>query len=144
MATALRKVSTLVRRRGLIVLASDLYDEEVTLAEIKRLARMGHDVVTLHVIAREESTLPRGGATEFVDLETEATLVASADAIADEYSAAFASFLLRSRQSIEREGLDYVRLITGEPLEPVLRRFLIGRRGASTSRALPRTGRGVA
>src|SRR5918995_499626 len=51
-ATALRKVSTLVRRRGLIVLASDLYDEEVTLAEIKRLARMGHDVVTLHVIAR--------------------------------------------------------------------------------------------
>jgi uncharacterized protein (DUF58 family) len=142
-ATALRRVSTLVRRRGLIILASDLYEEEATLAEIKRLARMGHDVVTVHVIAREEFTLPRGGATEFVDLETEATLVASGDALADEYGAAFASFLVRSRQSIEREGLDYVRVVTGEPLEPVLRRFLIGRHGASLTRALPRTGRGA-
>jgi uncharacterized protein (DUF58 family) len=127
-ATALRRVGTLLRRRGLVVLISDLYEEEVALAEIKRLARMGHDVVTIHVIAREELTLPRGGATEFVDLETGKTLTASPDAIASQYRAAFQSFLARTRQSIEREGLDYLQLTTGEPLEPALRRFLVGRR----------------
>jgi uncharacterized protein (DUF58 family) len=129
-ATALRRASTLLRRRGLIVLVSDLYEEDATLAEIRRLARMGHDVVTIHVVAREEMTLPRGGATEFVDLETGAALVANPNAIAAEYSAAFQAFLSRTRKAVEREGLDYLRLVTGEPLEPPLRRFLVGRRGA--------------
>ena len=127
-ATALRRVSTLLRRRGLVIVVSDLYEEDLALAEIKRLARMGHDVVTIHVIAREELTLPRGGAREFVDLETGRTLTASPDAIAGEYRAAFQDFLARTKKSIEREGLDYVRLVTGEPLEPALRRFLVSRR----------------
>ena len=128
-AAALRRAGSLLRRRGMIVLVTDLYDEDQTLAEIRRLARMGHDVVTVHVMAREEMTLPRGGATEFVDLETGMTLVANPDAIAGEYKEAMQAFLSRTRQAVEREGLDYVRLVTSEPLEPVLRRFLVGRRG---------------
>lgn len=128
-STALRRVGALLRRRGLVVVVTDLYDDETTLVEIRRLARMGHDVVTIHVMAREEMTMQRGGATEFVDLETGATLVASADVIAQEYNAAVQSFLTRTRQAIEREGLDYVRLVTGQPLEAALRRFLVRRRG---------------
>lgn len=127
--TALKRVPSLLRRRGLVVIVSDLYEEEDTLTEIRRLARMGHDVVTIHIMAREEMTLPRGGAAEFVDLETGATLVTSPDAIGPEYRAAVQAFLSRAQQAIEREGLDYVRLVTREPLEPALRRFLIGRRG---------------
>ena len=131
MATALRRAGSLLRRRGLIVVVSDLYEEEVALAEIRRLARMGHDVVTIHVVAREEMRLPRGGATEFVDLETGAALVASPSALAVEYEAAFQVFLDRTKAAIEREGLDYLRLVTDEALEPPLRRFLVGRRGAA-------------
>ena len=112
-------------------MVSDLYEDEEALGEIKRLARMGHDVVTIHVVAREELVLPAGGATEFVDLETGATLIASPDAMAAEYRVAFETFLARTRNSIEREGLDYLRVVTGEPLEPPLRRFLVGRRGAA-------------
>ena len=132
-ATALKRAATLLRRRGLVVIVSDLYEEESTIAEIRRLARMGHDVVTIHVMAREELTLPRatGGATEFVDLETGQTLVASPDAIAIEYQESVRAFLARSRQAVEREGLDYLRLTTGERLEPALRRFLLRRRGAA-------------
>jgi uncharacterized protein (DUF58 family) len=132
-ATALKRAATLLRRRGLVVIISDLYEEDSTIAEIRRLARMGHDVVTIHVLAREELTLPRAaaGATEFVDLETGQTLVASPDAIAIEYRESVRAFLARTRQSIEREGLDYLRLTTGERLEPALRRFLLRRRGAA-------------
>ena len=130
-ATALRRAGALLRRRGLVVVVSDLYEDEEALGEIKRLARMGHDVVTIHVVAREELVLPAGGATEFVDLETGATLIASPDAMAAEYRGAFETFLARTRNSIEREGLDYLRVVTGEPLEPPLRRFLVGRRGAA-------------
>lgn len=128
-ALALRRVGSILRRRGLIVVLSDFYEEDTTLAEMRRLARMGHDVVCMQVIARDELSLPLGGATEFVDLETGATLVASTDAVAAEYAAALGAFLERVQRAVIREGLDYVRLIAGEPLEPVLRRFLVGRRG---------------
>jgi uncharacterized protein (DUF58 family) len=128
-ATALRRVGSLLRRKGLVVIASDLYDDEVTFSEIRRLARMGHDVVTVHVLAREEMALARGGATEFVDLETGATLIASPDAIDAEYQEALQAFVTRTRQAFQREGLDYVRLLTGDSLEAALRRFLVGRRG---------------
>jgi len=126
---ALRRVASLLRRRGMVVVISDFYEEDVALAEIRRLARMGHDVVVVQVMAREELVLPRGGAIEFEDLETGATLTTSPDRIADDYHAAVQEFLNRTRQAVQREGIDYLRLVTGEPLEPALRRFLVGRRG---------------
>ena len=128
-ATSLRRVGGLLRRRGLVVVCSDFYEEDTATAEVRRLARMGHDVVVVHVMAREELTLPRGGAVEFEDLETGGTLVTNPDAIAEEYARNVRAFLVRTKQAIEREGLDYVRLVTGDPLEPALRRFLVGRRG---------------
>ena len=131
-AVALRQVPNLLRRRGLIVIVSDFYEEDATLMEVRRLARMGHDVIAVQLIAREELALPRGRAAEFVDLETGATLFASPDAIAAEYRSAVDEFLKRVRQSIEREGVDYLRLVTGESLERALRRFLVGRRAATS------------
>jgi uncharacterized protein (DUF58 family) len=128
-SSALRRAAALLRRRGLVVVISDLYEEEVALAEIRRVARMGHDVVVVHVMAREELALPAGGAIEFEDLETGATLVTSPDAVASAYAANVERFLTRTRSAVAREGLDYLRLVTGEPLEPALRRFLVGRRG---------------
>jgi len=127
-ATALSRAGSLLRRRGMVMVVSDLYEDEASLAEIRRLSRMGHDVITLHVMARDEIALPRSVAMEFVDLETGATLVASPVAIAEDYNERMRAFLARVEQAIEREGLDYLRLMTDEPLEPALRRFLIRRR----------------
>lgn len=128
-ATALRRAAGLLRRRGLIVVVSDLYEDEAALAEIRRLSRMGHDVVVIHVVSREELTLPSGGAIELVDLETGQRLITNPDAVAADYGRRVDGFLRGVKESVEREGLDYVRLLADEPLEPVLRRFLIGRRG---------------
>ncbi|MBA3270031.1 MAG: DUF58 domain-containing protein [Acidobacteria bacterium] len=126
---ALRRAAALLRRRGLVVVISDFYEEQVALTEVRRLTRMGHDVVVVHVMAQDELTLPRGGAIEFEDLETGATLITSPDAIATEYRAAMEVFLQGVKQAADREGLDYVRLVTGGALEVALRRFLVGRRG---------------
>jgi uncharacterized protein (DUF58 family) len=42
---ALRRAATLLKRRGLVVVISDFYDDEDSLAQIRRLSRMGHDVM---------------------------------------------------------------------------------------------------
>jgi uncharacterized protein (DUF58 family) len=128
-AAALRRTATVLRRRGMVVVLTDFYEEEDTLTELRRLSRMGHDVVVIHVMAVDELTLSRGGSVQFEDLETGALLMTNADAVKPAYERSVAEFLHRVEQSVAREGLDYLRLITGEPLEPALRRFLVTRRG---------------
>jgi uncharacterized protein (DUF58 family) len=127
-AGALSRAPALLRRRGMVIVLSDLYEDDAALAGIRRLARMGHDVIVVHVIAREEMTLSFDGRVEFEDLESGARLVAAPAGIRSQYEERFQQFLSKTESSIRREGLDYLRLTTGTALEPALRRFLVGRR----------------
>jgi uncharacterized protein (DUF58 family) len=128
-AEALRRAAAIIKRRGLVIVISDLYEDEESLGQIRRLARMGHDVIVVHTLSREEMTLDVGGAAEFVDLESGGTLTVQPAAARDAYITAFTQWLTHVERQLRREGIDYVRLIAGEPLEPALRRFLVGRRG---------------
>ena len=130
-AEALRRAAAIVKRRGLLLVVSDLYEDAAALAEIKRIARMGHDVIVIHTLAREELTLEVGGAAEFVDLESGRTLMVQPGAARESYVAAVHTWLATTEQQLRREGIAYLRLIADEPLEPALRRFLVGRRGGS-------------
>jgi uncharacterized protein (DUF58 family) len=127
-AGALLRAATLLRRRGMVIVLSGLYEDDAAVGGVKRLARMGHDVIVVHVVAREELTLPFEGRVEFEDLELGTRLVAAPAAIRGEYEQRFGEFLSRTEGAIRREGLDYLRLTTGMPLEAALRRFLVGRR----------------
>ena len=130
-AEALRRAAAILKRRGVVIVLSDLYEDEEAIGQIRQLARMGHDVIVIHTLAREELTLDVGGAAEFVDLESGGRLTVQPAAARDGYVAAFAAWLAQVEQQLRRDGIDYLRLIAGEPLEPALRRFLVGRRGMS-------------
>ncbi len=130
-ATALTRAAALMRRRGLIVVLSDFYDEEAAMTDIRRLMRMGHDVVVIHTLAREELTLPAGSSAQYQDVETGARVTANPGALRPAYDAAVQEFLARVQRAAQREGVDYVRLVSSEPIEPPLRRLLLSRRGAN-------------
>lgn len=125
---ALRRAATLMKRRGVIVVASDLYEDEAAVPQLRRLSRMGHDVIVVHTLSREELALDIGGAAELVDLESGRRLQVQPASIRDDYARAFEAWLAKTARAIRSEGMEYLRVITGDPLEPVLRRFLIGRR----------------
>jgi uncharacterized protein (DUF58 family) len=128
---ALLRAATIVKRRGLVIVISDLYDDEAAIGQLRRLSRMGHDVIVVHTLSREEMTLDVGGAAEFVDLESGRKLMVQPSAIRDSYIAAFRQWLSTVERELRREGIDYLRLSTDQPIEPALRRFLVGRGGAS-------------
>jgi uncharacterized protein (DUF58 family) len=125
---ALRRAGSVLKRRGLVVLISDLYEEQLALAEVSRLARMGHDVVVIHTLSREELTLGVSGSAEMVDLETGRSLMVQASAVRASYVSAFQTWIESIEKRVSGEGLDYLRLVSDEPLEPALRRFLVSRR----------------
>jgi uncharacterized protein (DUF58 family) len=131
-AETLRRASTILKRRALIVVLSDFYEEETTLTELRRLDRIGHDVLVVQTMAAEEMVLAGRGPIEFEDLESGARIIADPGVLRDSYAKAVAGFLLKVERAVQREGLDYLRLVTNEPLEPALRRLLIRRRGGAT------------
>ena len=57
----LRRSVDLFSRRGVLILISDLYDdEEAVEAELRRAVRMGHEVALFHVLTRDELEFPFG------------------------------------------------------------------------------------
>lgn len=127
----LRRAAAVLKRRGLVIVLSDLYEEEDAISQVRRLARMGHDVIVIHALASEEITLDVGGAAEFVDVESGAALNVQPSAIADAYRSAVGRWLADVERQLRSDGVDYLRVTTGEPLEPVLRRFLVARRSVA-------------
>jgi uncharacterized protein (DUF58 family) len=129
-AAALRRAATVLKRRGLVVIISDLYEDDDTLSQVRRLARMGHDVIVIHTLAREELSLDVGGAAELVDLESGRRLMVQPSAARESYVDALRQWLAAIEQQLRRDGIDYMRLLADEPLEPALRKFLVTRKAA--------------
>ncbi len=130
-----RRATDLLRRRGLLLVFSDFYDREAeTLAELRRAARIGHDVAVFQVITREEMEFPYRDDVEFRDLESPAGtrgLLTHAREIRSAYKDAFAAFVERWRARTRAEGIDYTLLVTDTPLDDALRGFLLRRGEAS-------------
>ena len=75
-AAPLKRAAELLKRRGLICVFSDLYDDEAALErELRRAVGMGHEVAVFHVLTRDELELRLPDEAEVEDLESGATLI---------------------------------------------------------------------
>jgi uncharacterized protein (DUF58 family) len=127
---ALRRAVDLLKRRGLLLIISDLYDDgDEVERELKRAVGIGHDVAVFHVLTRAELELPFTRSVELEDLETGQTIVTGA-AAATTYRRAFAEFLESCRARCARYGVDYTRILTDVPLDAALRGYLLRRAGS--------------
>ena len=123
-ANALRRAIDLLKRRGLLVLVSDLYDDgEGVESELRRAVRIGHEVAVFHVLARDEMALPFKRDVELEDLETGGRVLTSA-AIRDSYGVAVRRFLERWRTICASSGIDYHRVTTDMRLDSALSDYL--------------------
>ena len=130
-AGSLARAIDLLRRRGLLLIVSDLYDEdEAVERELKRAARMGHEVAVFHVLTRDEIEFPYRGDIELEDLETGRTVLASTGSVGPSYRRDVAEFLERWRARAAAYGIDYTRAITDMPLDATLRGYLLKRRAS--------------
>jgi uncharacterized protein (DUF58 family) len=130
-AAALRRGVDLLSRRGLLLIISDLYDEdEAVESELRRAVRIGHEVAVFHVLTRDELEFPFAHEVELEDLESGQRLLAGSETAAA-YRHAFAEFLERWRARCARYRIDYTRVITDAPLDVTLRRFLRRRMGSA-------------
>jgi uncharacterized protein (DUF58 family) len=127
-AACLGRAGLLLTRRGLVVAVSDFYDDGL-LGGLRRLARMGHEIVVVQTLDADEVVLPKLGAVELIEAETGRRVVVQSDIAAPAYGERVRAWLQGFESDVRREGFDYLRVTTGEDLERSLRRFLVSRGG---------------
>lgn len=126
----IRRAAERLGRRGLLMVFSDLYDdEEGTFAELRRAARLGHEVVLFQVVSREEIEFSYRRAFEFVDLESGSAMLVDAAHARRDYTDAVTAFLERWRRRAGSEGFQYSLMVTDTPHDRSLRNFLLARKG---------------
>jgi len=128
-AATVRRAAERMTRRGLLLMLSDFYDdEERTFAELRRAARMGHEIVLLQTVSREEIDLPYDRDVEFTDLETGATMSLNAPLARRTYIDSVTAFLERCRHRAGVEGFQYSLMVTDTPPQRALRHLLLARK----------------
>jgi len=129
-AAALTRTIDLLKRRGLLIVVSDLYDERDQVERaLMRAAHIGHEVIVFHVLTRDEVELPFRDDVELEDPESGRLVLTNGAAAGRPYREAISAFLERWRSRCATYGIDYVRVFTDTPLDAGLRGYL-RRRGA--------------
>ena len=127
---AVAQAAQLLRRRGLVVVISDLYDrEDEILAALRKAGVRGHDTALFQLTSTEERTFPWRGALRFEDAETGARHLVDAGEAAARHVAALDAFHDHCATEAARSNIDFHRVSTDEAPASVLRRFLLTRAG---------------
>ena len=117
-----------VKKRGLIVLISDLLDEpEEVLGGLQHFRFLGNDVIVFHIIDRAEREFPFDQITEFIDPETDERILSAPQSVRQHYLAEMDEFYGRYRQGCADLKVDYKLFDTSTPLELALSEYLFKR-----------------
>jgi uncharacterized protein (DUF58 family) len=122
----LEEIAGQLKRRGLVVLISDLLDEPEQILNGLRLFRFkGNDVIVFHLVDPAELDLPFDGNILFEDLE-EANLRVIADprAIRNTYRQVVSEFIDGLRKQCHDNCIDYQLISTATPLDQALASYL--------------------
>lgn len=128
-AVALKQISDRLRRRGLIVVCSDLLDDQARVIDGLRLLRArGMEVVVFHVLDEAELTFPFEQAGTFRDVETGEEILTHGPAARQAYLDAVGAWRDRYVTELRGAGVDYQLARTSAPLDLSLLGWL-GARG---------------
>ena len=124
----LQELAGSIKRRGLIILISDLLDRsEEVLRGLKQLRSKGSDVIVFHLLDRDELDFPFEDSTLFEDLEEDLKLLTDPPAIRPAYKKAMQDLIEGYRKSCTSYRIDYSLFDTSAGLDRALVRYLTWR-----------------
>ena len=124
----INKMAEHFRRRGVLVLISDFYEEpDAILEAIKPLKFLGNDLIVFHVLDPAELDFGYEEASSFQDLETGEQIPVVPESLVKEYRAMIQAHIAALTTRFSEHRIDYTVLNTAEPLDRALSRYLSSR-----------------
>jgi uncharacterized protein (DUF58 family) len=125
LSATLHRLANRFKRRCLIVLVSDLYDEpEEVIRALHHFRHRRHEVILFHVLDKAEIEFPFRDVTAFHDLETGQRIQVDPAYVRDAYRQQVDSFLDGYRRACAEAQIDYVLADTSTPYDFMLSRYL--------------------
>ena len=129
LSAPLEQVAATVRKRGMVVLISDLLDDPAQVLDgLKHFRYRGTDVIVFHILDPYELKFPFEYAARFRDMETEEEVMAVPGSIRDDYLRRIEGLIAFYKKELQLSGIDYCLLDTSQPLELGLMSYLMTRR----------------
>ena len=125
---ALHQAAEFARRRGMVVLLSDLFGDLATIVGgLDHLRYNNHEVIIWHIMDPYERDLAVDGQVRFRDLETGETLTTSAEGVRDAYRRAVDDWRQALELECRKRAIDRVELTTETAPDRALLDYLIRR-----------------
>jgi uncharacterized protein (DUF58 family) len=122
---ALHELAERIKRRGLVVLCSDLMDRPgEVLAGLQHFRHDHHEVVVFPILDPDELEFPYTDSTTFVDLESGERLTTEPWEIARRYRERLTAWTAQYRRQCRENRIDYVPIDTRTPFDQALLAYL--------------------
>jgi uncharacterized protein (DUF58 family) len=122
---SLHELAERIKRRGLVVLLSDLMDKpENVLAGLQHFRHRHHEVIVFHILDPDEIEFPFHDTATFVDMESGEKLTTEPWEIGPRYRERLDAWRERYRRACRERLIDYVPLDTRTPFDRALLAYL--------------------
>ena len=114
-----------MKRRGLVILISDLMDDpEKLLMGLKHFRHRQHEVIVFHILDPHEIDLDYRDEVEFEDLESGQRIRLEPAFLREQYNSDVARWLERLERGCKNNQIDYNLLRTDTPFDQALTAYL--------------------
>jgi uncharacterized protein (DUF58 family) len=128
LSAPLSKMAEHFKRRGILLLISDFYDDpDAILDAIKPLRFLGNDLIVFHVLDPQEINFDFDDASTFQDLESGEQIPVVPQSFRAEYRRLIQEHISRLTTKFSEQRIDYALLNTAEPLDRALFSYLSSR-----------------
>jgi len=126
LAPVLESLAQRLKRRGLVILISDFFDDPVAILKaIGVLRKKGHEIIAMQLWDRDEIEFPFGQWSRFENLEKEDdALLLDPATIRQRYLEVQKNFQEQLKEGFRKHQVDYLPLPTDEPHAAALRSYL--------------------
>jgi len=122
---ALHEIAERMKRRGLLVLISDLMDDpERLLSGLKHFRHRRHEVIVFHVLDPREMDLDYRDEVEFEDLESGRRIRMEPTFMREQYSRDVRAWIDRLERGCRNHQIDYNLVTTDTPFDQALTAYL--------------------
>jgi uncharacterized protein (DUF58 family) len=128
LSRTLHHIASQLKRRGLVILLSDLLDEPMEVMQgLRHLRYQKHEVLVFHLLDHDEIAFPFTQLTQFEDLEDATRVITDPRAIAADYQEQIQQFIKEYETMCRRQSIDYTLFNTRTPLDKGLLKYLAWR-----------------
>ena len=128
LAATFHELAERIKRRGLIIILSDLWDEQQrVLSALRHFRHRKHEVLVFHVLDPNERDFDYRNPLVLRDLETNQELTLDPRVVGDDYRSAFSEYFARFECGCREGMVDYHLMPTDTPFDRALLAYLARR-----------------